>query len=274
MLVLIISGLGLAAILVFYQFNRRKGAERTLRESQARFDWLVRHIKDYAIFQLDAEGRVLSWNEGAGQIKGYSEEEVLGRSISIFYPDEENGRGESVYNLKMAAEQGRFESIGRRRRKDGSVFWADVVALAEECVEDMKESGREVQRIGLDVVGVARTVPVDVHLLRNILNNLVSNAIKYSPSGSRVGLTVEFRWSEVRISVSDQGIGIPAEEQVHLFERFFRASNTAGISGTGLGLSIVKRYLDLMDGAIEVTSVPGSGSVFTVILPAMALATH
>jgi len=70
---------------------------------------------------------------------------------------------------------------------------------------------------------------------------------------------------------TDNGTGIPAEEQEHLFERFFRPTNASGISGTGLGLSIVKKYLDLMGGTIHAESIPGAGSTFIVELPAVSV---
>lgn len=104
-------------------------------------------------------------------------------------------------------------------------------------------------------------------MLRNILNNLLSNAVKYSPEQALVRFTLEFQRGMVRFTVADNGIGIPPEEQEHLFERFFRASNTSGVGGTGLGLSIVKKYLDLMGGRISVDSEPGNGTTFTVSLP-------
>ncbi|HLI93487.1 MAG TPA: ATP-binding protein, partial [Puia sp.] len=97
---------------------------------------------------------------------------------------------------------------------------------------------------------------------------LLSNAIKYSPERSAIRFMLEFEKDAVRFSVTDTGIGIPAEEQQHLFQRFFRASNVLGVSGTGLGLSIVKKYLDLMGGTIHVESKPGAGSTFAIMLPA------
>ncbi|HWB92974.1 MAG TPA: PAS domain-containing sensor histidine kinase, partial [Puia sp.] len=373
-------------------FERRKQAEKGLRESKDLMGLLINVVKDFAIFMLDAEGNVLSWNQGAEQIKGYKKDEIIGKHISIFYTDEENARGEPTYNLRKAESEGRYECVGLRKRKDGSEFYADIVftairdgngkltgfikitkditvqmkvredlgraltrerelnemksrfvtlashefktplsvilsstnliekyngpetagnrlrhiqriksnvdnlkqllndflslekleegivrndpartdlvRMAEEAMQDMEEIRKEGQRVELEVSGTAREITVDPHLLRNVLNNLLSNAIKYSPAGSLIRCRVEYARDIVRFAVSDQGIGIPEEEQAHLFERFFRARNTAGISGTGLGLSIVKRYLDLMGGGILVESKPGAGTTFTIILPA------
>ena len=144
----------------------------------------------------------------------------------------------------------------------------DLVKLSEEAIQDLEEACKDGQQMALEVTGNVHDVFLDQQLLRNILNNLLSNAIKYSPGGGLLRFRLEFAGDLVTFAVTDQGIGIPPEEQEHLFERFFRAKNTTGISGTGLGLSIVKKYLDLMDGTISVESQPGTGSTFTITLPA------
>jgi two-component system sensor kinase FixL len=143
----------------------------------------------------------------------------------------------------------------------------DLVKIAEENVSDLEESLKEGQRVILETLGENRLVSVDQHLLSNVLNNLLSNAIKYSPTGSSVRFLIEFYQETVKLIITDTGIGIPEDEQVHLFERFFRAGNTTGVSGTGLGLSIVKKYLDLMGGTIQVSSSPGVGSTFLATIP-------
>jgi len=116
--------------LILYNFNRRKRAEKGLRESRDLVGLLVDNVTDFAIFMVDKDGMILSWNRGAEQIKGYRQEEILGRSISIFYTDEDNAKGEPAYNLRKAGEDGRYECIGLRKRKDGSSFYADVVFTA------------------------------------------------------------------------------------------------------------------------------------------------
>ena len=106
----------------------------------------------------------------------------------------------------------------------------------------------------------------DDKLLRHIFSNLLSNAIKYSPDGGAVRIRVFTQASETVFEVSDQGIGIPAEEIGHLFESFHRASNVGDIHGTGLGLAIVKNAVDLHGGTIQVTDNDGQGTRFTVRL--------
>jgi PAS domain S-box-containing protein len=380
------------SLLIGYHFTRGRASEQDHHELEQHLRFLVRHIKDYAIFLIDPEGRVKSWNKGAEHIKGYTEAEIIGQPISVFYTDEDNRLGEPFQNLQRALEQGRYESVGLRKRKDGSVFYADVVftpiyddkntlkgfakitrditdqkkaeedmrgtlsrekelselksrfvtiashefktplsvilssvsliekypdadqqdkrikhihriksnvnnlrqilndflslekleggivrncpaetdlvQLTREAIQDMENSLKEGQHIQLHTEGAPRPIFVDIQLLRNILNNLLSNAIKYSPEATTIDCTLSYRPDAVDIAVRDRGIGIPPEEQQHLFERFFRATNTTGISGTGLGLSIVKRYLDLMGGQIHLRSSSAEGSTFTVTLPA------
>ena len=99
-------------------------------ESELSFRLLVQSVKDYAIIMLDPEGRVASWNEGAQNFKGYQAEEIIGKNFSVFYPPEDIRSGKPEKELKLAAEQGRFEDDGWRVRKDGSKFWANVVITA------------------------------------------------------------------------------------------------------------------------------------------------
>ncbi len=108
---------------------------------------------------------------------------------------------------------------------------------------------------------------VDKKMLKNILYNLLSNAIKYSDPGQSIDCSVVFEDRNLRIRIRDYGIGIPEEEQQHLFTRFFRAHNVENIQGTGLGLNIVKRYLDLLNGRIAFESKEGKGTTFTVAIP-------
>ncbi len=108
---------------------------------------------------------------------------------------------------------------------------------------------------------------IDKKILKNILYNLLSNAIKYSAEGQAIECRMSITEQELRITIRDYGIGIPEEEQQHLFTRFFRAHNVENIQGTGLGLNIVKRYLDLLDGNISFESATGKGSTFSIGIP-------
>lgn len=105
------------------------GAE-TLLQSQERFRLLVESIRDYAIFMLDPDGIVATWNEGAERIKGYAAHEIIGRHFSTFYPREQVDNGYPDFELERAREDGRYEDEGWRVRKDGTLFWANVVITA------------------------------------------------------------------------------------------------------------------------------------------------
>jgi PAS domain S-box-containing protein len=143
----------------------------------------------------------------------------------------------------------------------------DVVHLSIELLEELRSLAKRGQEIQFDHRGTDRIVFHDRGMLTNIMSNLVSNAIKYSPENKPIRLLTHLDQGLLRITVEDQGIGIPLEDQQHMFARFFRASNAFTVQGTGLGLSIVRRYLDLMGGGISFTSVPGVGTIFNVELP-------
>jgi PAS domain S-box-containing protein len=108
----------------------KRAAQERLRESEERLHLTIQTVKDYAIFALDIDGRVTSWNEGARRIKGWERDEILGRHMSTFYPPEDIAVGKPAWMLRRAVEDGRVEDEGWRVRKDGSRFWADVVITA------------------------------------------------------------------------------------------------------------------------------------------------
>ncbi|HUQ99223.1 MAG TPA: PAS domain S-box protein [Gemmatimonadaceae bacterium] len=108
----------------------RRAAEEALRQSEERFRLIVQSVRDYAIFMLDTDGRVATWNAGAERFKGYTESEILGKHFSVFYPPEKQQERFPEYELTVAAREGRFEDEGWRVRKDGSRFWANVVITA------------------------------------------------------------------------------------------------------------------------------------------------
>jgi len=108
----------------------RKNAEKALRKSEERFRLLIDGARDYAIFMLDPEGRVATWNPGAERIKGYTAQEIIGQHFSRFYIQEDIERGRPEYGLAVAKAEGRYEDEGWRVRKDGSKFWANVIISA------------------------------------------------------------------------------------------------------------------------------------------------
>jgi len=358
-------------------------------QNDAVFRRLVETVREYAIFLLDPEGRVMTWNPGAQRIKGYTAEEIIGQHFGRFYPagtSKEKLDGE----LKYAVEHGQFEEENWRIRKDGSTFWANVVitplyedekligyikvtrdlterirheqeraelaanearARAEVAARDsflsiaahelktpltsakaatqlLKRSFRlrsdldatqaralqlvdeQIEKLGRLVTRLLETVQiqgqrfalfkertdvseivrstvtrlegpseqvitltapkslmaeVDPLRLEQVLTNLLSNAMKFSPKGQPISVVLEEHPSELRLIVADRGPGVPEGARDHLFERFFQANPDR--SGMGLGLFITKEIVDRHDGTIAVDFPASGGSRFTVTLP-------
>ncbi len=136
-----------------------------------------------------------------------------------------------------------------------------------ELVEQMCSNAQNQTAITFSSRGNCTNASVDEKLLRQILINLLTNAIKYSPGGKTVRFDLECFEEVVTLRIQDCGIGIPAEDLPRLFESFHRASNVGTIPGTGLGLAIVKKCVDLHGGQITVNSIVGEGTTFTVTLP-------
>ncbi|MEP7300006.1 MAG: PAS domain S-box protein [Caldimonas sp.] len=388
--------------------TQRRNHEERLRQSEERFRLLVEGVSDYAIFMLDVDGRVATWNVGAQRIKGYSAEEIIGRHFSIFYPAEANERGWPDHELRVAAEKGSFVDNGWRVRKDGSTLWANVTITAlrdeagklvgyaklsrdlteskrVEAVElasqrreeilaaerDARMSAQRATRIkdeflatlshelrtplsailgwtqvllrsgtGGKAVDVGRAIEVidrnaraqvqliddlldlsrimtgkirldlqqvalpaiveaaldsarpaadakDIRLkaildpaeamvsadsarLQQVVWNLLTNAVKFTPKGGQVQVLLQRVNSHIDLTVSDTGIGIPANFLPHVFDRFSQrdSSTTRRFGGLGLGLAISKQLVEMHGGSIRVTSQgEGQGSTFVVELP-------
>ncbi|HZU80295.1 MAG TPA: PAS domain S-box protein [Acidimicrobiales bacterium] len=110
--------------------TERRRAEERLRVSEERFRLLVEGVHDYAIFMLDPEGHITTWNSGAQRMKGWSADEIIGQHFRIFYPEEARRRNHPEYELRVAVLEGRYEEEGWRLRKDGTRFWANVLITA------------------------------------------------------------------------------------------------------------------------------------------------
>jgi signal transduction histidine kinase len=143
----------------------------------------------------------------------------------------------------------------------------DLVKFAAGISEDMQSLAKRGQKISYRHSGRGRLVTLNPSLLKNCIINLVSNAIKYSGPDSLIEFSTRITGSYLTIIISDNGIGIPKEDQKHLFEAFFRAHNTGNIPGTGLGLNIVTRYTALMNGKVRCKSQVNKGTAFTITLP-------
>ncbi len=143
----------------------------------------------------------------------------------------------------------------------------NIMELTGALIEEMTVDKKEVHRFVLEHKGESRAVFLDPKLIRHVLINLLSNAMKYSSLDSTITVSVVFEEDTVEINITDEGIGIPVNEQEHLFERFFRARNAENIQGTGIGLHIVKQYTELMGGEVSFKSIENKGTTFTMRFP-------
>ncbi|HEX2328140.1 MAG TPA: PAS domain-containing sensor histidine kinase [Candidatus Angelobacter sp.] len=366
------------------------------REAELRYRLLIEGVSDYAIYSLDPTGVITSWNAGAERIKGYSTDEILGRHFSTFYTPEDAAAGLPQRVLKQAADTGHYEGEGWRVRKDGTRFWSSVVVTAirnetgdlvgyskitrdvsdrkklldtirqhaeelelriaereqtnaeleafsysvshdlrsplraiegftdiictdfgnqlpqevktylgqistatrrmNRLVQDLLEYSRlsriELKPTAADVatiieearlqvdesfrervkVNVPAGVKAFVHppTLTQIIYNLMTNGLKFYPAGKqpRVEVSAEQHEGKVRITVRDEGIGIPPEHHERIFQVFERLHSASKFPGTGIGLAIVKRGINRMNGTVRLQSGPGKGSTFTLEVPA------
>lgn len=143
----------------------------------------------------------------------------------------------------------------------------DLEALCLEVIGDSQLAAGDSISIQFHHQGKCTRFEADSKLVQHTLNNLLSNAIKYSPEGGTVDFTLIWLNQEVKIQVSDHGIGIPRHDLHRLFEPFYRATNVGTIKGTGLGLAITKNAVDMHGGYIDVESQEGIGTTFTITLP-------
>jgi PAS domain S-box-containing protein len=388
--------------------TQRRAHEEELRRSEERFRLLVEGVAEYAIFMLDPNGRVSTWNVGAERIKGYRASEIIGQHFSIFYPNDVKESGWPDHELQVAAEKGGFVDNGWRLRKNGTRFWANVtitalrddtghlvgyakltrdmteakrveaIEIANQQREEMLDAERsariaaqrairlkdeflatlshelrtplsailgwtqvllrgeslkepDTQKRAIDVIernaraqvrliddlldmsrimaGKIRLdlnqvsfasvveaavdsampsaeakgirlksilgasgdiVSADAARLQQVVWNLLTNAIKFTPKGGQIQVLLQRVNSHLELSVSDTGIGIPASYLPHVFDRFSQkdSSTTRAFGGLGLGLAICKQLVELHAGSIRVASQgEGLGATFSVQLP-------
>jgi PAS domain S-box-containing protein len=388
--------------------TQRRAHEEILRRSEERFRLLIEGVSEYAVFMLDANGRIATWNAGAQRIKGYTASEIIGQHFSVFYPNDAQESGWPAHELQVASEKGSFVDNGWRVRKDGTTFWANVTitALREDSGrligyakltrdltdtkrleamehanqqrEEMLEAERsarmaaqratrikdeflatlshelrtplsailgwtqvllrsesskdpEVRKRAIEVIdrnaraqvqliddlldlsrimsgkmrldlqqvsfsniveaaldsavpsaeakGISLKkilgashdiVSADAARLQQVVWNLLTNAIKFTPKGGQIQVLLQGVNSHLELSVSDTGIGIPESYLPQVFERFSQrdSSTTRTYGGLGLGLAICKQIVELHAGSIRVASQgEGKGTTFFVQLP-------
>jgi signal transduction histidine kinase len=144
----------------------------------------------------------------------------------------------------------------------------DVSEFINSITNEMNVLLKPGQEIKYEHSGNSSTY-TDGSLLKHVLINLISNAIKFSPEKATILISCKVNNENTTIKITDQGMGIPMADQIHLFERFFRATNATNIQGTGLGLHIVGRYIEILSGSIAYESELEKGSTFKIVLPSM-----
>ena len=173
---------------------------------------------------------------------------------------------DSVKHLNDILED--FLSLGKldegRISADPHEF--NLQEMINETLTDMKVVLKPGQKFNFNYEGDEK-INADKKLLRNVLINLISNAAKFSEEDTGITITAKSYSGKNEIAVTDKGIGISKKDQEHLFTMFYRASNVTNIQGTGLGLHIVKRYLDLINGTVDLQSTLGKGTSITITFP-------
>ncbi len=187
--------------------------------------------------------------------------------------DDDEKRQKHVQRIKSAVTNMTLilnDFLSAERLEEGKMVAklekVNLEEIAREVISEVQGVLKRDQKIEYTHEGL-EVATLDKQMARNILLNLVSNAIKFSDEGKTIQLLTGITREQTLIKVTDKGIGISKEEQAHLFDRFFRAKNAINVQGTGLGLNIVSKYLEMLHGKIEFVSALGEGSTFTVKIP-------
>lgn len=190
--------------------------------------------------------------------------------------DENEKRDKHIHRIKSSVRNltdilNDFLSLNKL--EEGKVIVAPENFTLNEVLEETCQQMQGIVKKGQKIVCTYETtepsyeVRLDTKLIKNIVINLISNAIKFSPENSSIEVKGKLTPKQLIISIKDEGIGIPEAEKKHVFERFYRMSNAEAIQGTGLGLSIVNQYVLLLKGKIDFVSEEGKGTEFIVTLP-------
>ena len=173
---------------------------------------------------------------------------------------------ECVHHMNALLED--LLSIGKLEEGKVSAHPAtlNLVELISETIGTLDSLKKKGQQIVFTHKGT-EAITSDKKLLRNIISNLLSNALKFSSAHKSVEINSEVSPDGTRITIKDHGLGISHADQLHLFESFYRGRNAQNVQGTGLGLHIVKRYLEILNGKIELTSELDRGTTVCVLLP-------
>ena len=162
-----------------------------------------------------------------------------------------------------------FLSLGKLEegKMDVKVESVELEHFLNEIIEEVSSFLKDGQKVIVTCPSGIQNIKTDSRILRNIMFNLISNASKYSDVNKTIRISCDHKNGRILFNIQDEGIGIPMEDQKHLFDRFYRASNAGNVQGTGLGLNIVKRYVELIGGEISFSSAYEKGSTFFISIP-------
>ncbi len=234
------------------ELNEALDKERQLNDIKTRFVSMASHEFRTPLTTVLSSASLLSKYTGPG------DQEKRDKHISKIK--------NSVNNLNDILED--FLSLGKLN--EGKVATKSERINIKEIVLETVEEMKALSKAGQEIIVSEVTdcfAETDKKLLRNILINLLSNAIKFSDEGGIITVQAHTIKDNIFIFIKDEGIGISANDQEHLFASFFRAANAINIQGTGLGLHIVKRYVDLIGGELKLESVLNKGTRVTIIIP-------
>jgi PAS domain S-box-containing protein len=257
-----IGGRSLAQ-LILHDISERKRAEQELRNSLER-ERELSQLKSNFISMVSHEYR-----NPLGII--LSSTELLKRYHDRLTPAE---RMESILDIEVATRRMAvmIDNLLLMGKADAGKLamvpkLIDLVELSQMIIDEALSAGDDGRKIRFEHSGVDSFATADEQLLRLILSNLLTNALKYSPPGSAPSLTLTRVGRHAVFAIHDDGIGIPEEDRPALFQAFRRARNVGLVNGTGLGLYIVKHCVDLHQGTIELESAVGKGTTVTINLP-------
>ncbi|MCU0424499.1 MAG: PAS domain-containing sensor histidine kinase [Candidatus Kapabacteria bacterium] len=234
------------------ELKRALQQEKELNDLKSRFITMVSHEFRTPLTVINSSAEIL--HLGAGKMPSEKQTAHIERIMSS------SGRIEQMLNDVLVLARG---EAGKTRAVFAQMNLKD---FCQEIIHELAVANGGVERIRFTYTSATKDLPrLDAKLMRSIVTNLLSNALKYSKD--EVEFVVECTDEEIMMSVSDKGIGIPQEDQKHVFEAFHRAQNVENIKGTGVGMSIVKYAVDAHDGMISFSSVENQGTTFTVKLP-------
>jgi signal transduction histidine kinase len=247
---------------------------RLIREHQKRWDFQRRHEVLVQVEELKTNFLSLITHDlktPVARIQGMAEMMIRG-AYDRLVPKEIDALHSMVHSTE---ELNRFiSSILELTKVESEHFQLhpeskDVNQLIEKSVENFQSLARSKEITLKTHLEPLFPIQIDPSLISKVINNLIDNAIKYSPNGSEVEIVSREVDDQVEISVRDQGIGLSEEDRKNLFGRFFRVKNEATqvVKGTGLGLYLTKYFVEAHKGAVEVESTIGNGSTFRILLP-------